>query len=290
MHDDGTITVYGVPAYKNSIKNPYGEAEITAALRSGDPKIRELWKTSLEHVGYFAKFEHMRPTLQKNTAEAIQIIMKSHGLSYDKANEIVQQTIDKLKLDKGTWSLTGEELAKKVNAIIPPPASSPAPTPPSKPKFTDVPNANDAYQALVKMGIGGVTPKQLAAKMQAIVDVEGTGLSVEEYTAKVTSKPTPPPTPTPDPVAPAEAEPTPTPEPPAEDYGKVRINMDNGSVSWTKPGTDIVRHFSANQLKNTASRKLWAALKKKGYPFDKFGVKTDVKEDVINPFQLSNFL
>jgi hypothetical protein len=172
-----------------------------------------------------------------------------------------------------------------------PPVAPPSPTTPVAPTtpvkkstskvkakypFLDIPAARDAFLILTKlMSVGkGKKPstRELLKTMQAVVDKEGNGLSKEQYYAK------------------AKADPPEPPEPPEEDYGKVRINMDNGSVNWTKPGTDIVRHFTANQLKNTASRKLWAALKKKGYPFEKFGVKTDVEEEIINSFQLSNFL
>jgi len=302
MNDDGTIIVHGNPGYKQSQVNPYGKDTIAAILNSDKPEIRDPWIESLTSIGYFDKFPEMKPVLSKNSDEAAELLVAEFDIDKIEADKIVRKAVTKIK---GSEKMTGPVLAaviKKshlppglVNVAPPtsvnPPVAPPSPTTPVAPTtpvkkstskvkakypFLDIPAARDAFLILTKlMSVGkGKKPstRELLKTMQAVVDKEGNGLSKEQYYAK------------------AKADPPEPPEPSEEDYGKVRINMDNGSVNWTKPGTDIVRHFTANQLKNTASRKLWAALKKKGYPFEKFGVKTDVEEEIINSFQLSNFL
>jgi len=231
------------------------------------------------------------------------------GVTKPDAEDLVQKAIE--AIGSSAPSMSGEELVYYIQNNLgkhPAKVKTPGTTATgntSEPK-KDIPPtlpqlALNAIESLVELGYKKTDAEKA---IQKVVDVSGNNLSEEEYIELALAKPKPAPkptgippvaTPVSTPVSKPASEPPKTPEPDKDKKEEPNVGStkfdDKGNVEWTKPDGTI-RKLSAKQINNMTSPRLKAALKKAGYPFEKFGV-TNLKETVggfINPFNATNLL
>lgn len=238
------------------------------------------------------------------------------GHKEKEAKDWIQQIVDKVGPDK-----TAEEyvkLAQKNPMLAPTPPVTPsaptpsvvskpstppadpsgsAPTAPSDPKVRSddikkIPAAIAAVAELKKMKLSFAEAWELVGKA---IETLGPDKTKEEYIqfASKEYKALPPAETAPEaPKTPAEPVSTPSKAKKTSEILNMTFDDNTGVVQYFKDENPITR--TPKQLNSIFKQKqghnLLPLLKAINYPFEKFGVNVDVKENFINPFQWSNFI
>jgi len=276
---------------------------VLAFANFGDPdgSSKEEWMTALKNLGYFEKVpkaDEMYEAIKTKLGETTLEFMKKHT----DADPIVVNTL---------ISAIGQALGGKFLEYSPEQLAEMALKKASQEntsfisksthKVQNIKAAADAVLAIIELSkgkgkpIGAVTATTI---IQKIVDAYGPNLTEEDYIklALKSGDDSGPTTSSTTSVQPSNTMTTTTnvskePEKKEEpNVGSVKFD-DKGIVQWTKPDGTL-RKFTPKQINNMASPRLMIALKKAGYPFEKFGVKLkeDLNEEFVNPFNLTNLL
>lgn len=164
-------------------------------------------------------------------------------------------------------------------------------------KIHEIPAAMNSVKALNALGY---KMTEAMERVNAVINKIGINATEEEYTKEALKTPDnnkkPENISNPDssvtaPISSKDPKPDVAPSKPSEhEYGSVSWD-EVGNVTWQKPDGKSVK-FHRNNLKSIQSPRLKALLQLKGY-YDKFPAldsKPDKVEELINPFQLDNFL
>lgn len=170
--------------------------------------------------------------------------------------------------------------------------ANPAMIPKKQHDIANIPEAEKAIQALMALGEKQGDALQY---IQKAIDTVGTKATEQEYikaALKLKEKPTiPVSAPVSNtPTAPVSVEkPKPETSNSKSELGSASFD-NNGVITWTKPDGQV-RKYTVSQLKNRSIPRLEDLLSKQGY-FDKFPAasKEKVNEDIVNPFQMINFI